>query len=341
MNILINNSKERSKFLFYFVWTFTIFCFYGCTDSLKKEEFNLNIVVVKDYSNTQDEVFPPELGKLCSYYKDSISCPTTIYFPKVSINRPDLKQNSVVEIPLDKGDKIRQSVGLLSAKKLKGAFDKAMKDLQPPSFLFLKPVSKFTENELKKEYPNAILYTPSLSYNIDSMKQFIAQKMCLSKLNSDITIIVLDLLNNDISSAIDTKDSTNIVDRPPTPTYPAKGVKVKGEYFCDNKTFIKYEKVHDGKGGFNKGKIITKNSKECGYRTTNNWVSVPPNKCEEGSLYKFEKNTQSGLVRKVKIGNCDDSQPSKLPRLLEENLTIEESKAKTKNTVKPIEVKKQ
>ena len=104
-----------------------------------------------------------------------------------------------------------------------------------------------------------------------------------------------------------------------------------GGYLCDSVEFIKYERLHDGEGGFIRGKVLVYNSKQCGYiapvvskespkaspvttpvasqepmPTPEQWVADPlsPEKCEDGILYKFEKSAQTGAGRKVKIGVC-------------------------------------
>jgi len=113
-------------------------------------------------------------------------------------------------------------------------------------------------------------------------------------------------------------------------TYRSRSTRAGG-YLCDSVEFIKYERLHDGEGGFMRGKALAYNSRQCGYVAAvvskesprpgpvatpvasqelmpppEQWVADPlsPEKCEDGILYKFEKSAQTGVGRKVKIGVC-------------------------------------
>lgn len=114
------------------------------------------------------------------------------------------------------------------------------------------------------------------------------------------------------------------------PTFRPRSAKASG-YLCDTIEFVKYEKLHDGEGGFIRGKVLSQKSRQCGYVAAvirkelpsqapvltpvasqplmppaEQWVAdaLLPEKCEDGVLYKYEKNTQTGVGRKTKVGTC-------------------------------------
>lgn len=97
-------------------------------------------------------------------------------------------------------------------------------------------------------------------------------------------------------------------------------------FICDPQRFVKYARVHDGKGGFMRGKAIERKSVDCGFVAAvksgptsvpatpatsapaieTGWVAdaFTPEQCENGILYRFEKNPKTGEGRKVQIGTC-------------------------------------
>lgn len=119
---------------------------------------------------------------------------------------------------------------------------------------------------------------------------------------------------------------------PSAPAYRPRSYRASG-FLCDTIEFVKYEKLHDGEGGFIRGKVISQKSRQCGYvaavvrkesstptpvqvltpvasqplmSPVEQWVAdaLLPEKCEDGTLYRYEKNTQSGIGRKTKVGTC-------------------------------------
>ena len=116
------------------------------------------------------------------------------------------------------------------------------------------------------------------------------------------------------------------VESPASPSYRPRSARAGG-YLCDTVEFIRYEKLHDGEGGFMRGKVLAYKSRQCGYVVavvrkesptstpvaiqaalppTEQWVAdaLLSEKCEDGILYKYEKNTQTGIGRKTKVGTC-------------------------------------
>ncbi len=133
-------------------------------------------------------------------------------------------------------------------------------------------------------------------------------------------------------------------------TYRPRSAKAGG-YLCDSVEFIKYEKLHDGQGGFMRGKILARKSRQCGYVVASvskalpgptptaaptpvasqaampppeQWIAdaLLPEKCENGILYKYEKSTQTGVSRKTKVGTC----PVEAPKPDYLNKTIQQVK---------------
>jgi hypothetical protein len=137
-------------------------------------------------------------------------------------------------------------------------------------------------------------------------------------------------------------------------------------YICDPQRFVKYARLHDGKGGFMRGKAIERKSVDCGFvaavkpapvpapapvaptpvasapkasapAAEEGWVAdaFTPERCENGILYRFEKNPKTGEGRKVQIGTCR-STAAKQPGYL--NKTVDQMKEE--GVIKRDELKK-
>ncbi len=140
------------------------------------------------------------------------------------------------------------------------------------------------------------------------------------------------------------------VEAPASPSYRPRSARASG-YLCDTIEFIKYEKLHDGEGGFMRGRVLAQKSRQCGYvyvaavvrkespsstptpapesvaskpsvTPAEQWIADAqlPEKCEEGILYKYEKNTQTGAGRKTKVGSCpvESAKPDYLNKTIQQ-----------------------
>ncbi|MCY7358539.1 MAG: hypothetical protein LH609_13990 [Rudanella sp.] len=136
------------------------------------------------------------------------------------------------------------------------------------------------------------------------------------------------------------------VESPASPTYRPRSARASG-YLCDTIEFIKYEKLHDGEGGFMRGKVLAQKSRQCGFVAAvvrkespapspvaspvaskapmppvEQWVADAqlPEKCEDGILYKYEKSTQTGIGRKTKVGSCpvESAKPDYLNKTIQQ-----------------------
>ncbi len=163
---------------------------------------------------------------------------------------------------------------------------------------------------LGKNSQIAVYNKALITYHADSLQTIISNILLNKNDLQTINLVYgLDISKLNLKTVNKTPDSTTV--RPPS-SPPPYGEIVKAEYLCDTKNFIKYQKVHDGYNGFVRGKILARNSRECGYKPLegeDRWVSYLkfPEKCEKNILYRYERNTRTGLSRRIKIGTCENT----------------------------------
>lgn len=295
--------------------------FIGCDEDLPKNKFSMKIFTFKSLGQ-QNSKLPEDIITLSIPFKYNCSDIPQIFL------QVDKEKKSPLLIRLGNNAQIDLSIELesmVTSSSLETLQDAVKNNLSKnykinkefaENFNLEKPSKQLIDSLISIKSKSDIyeilsdstfIYNGINSFNnVDSLKKNIGNLLCSNDRIKNIIIIYgvhsQELLN---SSKAEVMPVSNIA-------YFHNENEVATGYICEN--YIKYKKLHDGKGGFKKGNLIMRNSPECGYReSASTWVTIQRNKCENYILYDLQKNSTTGEIRKIRIGSCDGSSPPPPP----------------------------